>query len=139
MDSVSTLTLMNSEWLSKEFWLSHASRLPLLGRARLGPISFERFRDMLAEDAASDGPRFPSLTRLTLDYVRLAAPMADYLGDMLIERVKKGVPLEVLDLRKCVAADREIQLLKEIVVNVLLRADDDGGASAFQLARRNWG
>ena len=37
---------------------------------------------------------------------------------MLIERVEQGVPLEVLDLRTCFAADRAIQLLKEIVVEV---------------------
>jgi hypothetical protein len=37
---------------------------------------------------------------------------------MLIERVEKRVPLEVLDLRTCVAPDPAIQLLTEIVVGV---------------------
>ena len=40
------------------------------------------------------------------------------LGDMLIERVEQGVPLEVLDLLKCTAPAHAIQLLREIVVDV---------------------
>ena len=41
-----------------------------------------------------------------------------HLGDMLIKRVEQGVPLEVLDLRTCVAADRAIRSFSEIVVDV---------------------
>jgi hypothetical protein len=37
---------------------------------------------------------------------------------MLMKRVEQGVPLEVLDLRTCVAADRATQLFREVVVDV---------------------
>ena len=65
-----------------------------------------------------DGPRLPMLTKLILLDVRLNGMRALHLGDMLIERVEQGVPLEYLDLRTCVATNRAIQLLAEIVVDV---------------------
>ncbi|KAF8481686.1 hypothetical protein DFH94DRAFT_404420 [Russula ochroleuca] len=118
VNSVSTLTTTNCTRLSKEFWLSHAPRWPLLDRARLVPASIKAFRDMLAEDAPPDGPRLPLLTNLTLVNVMVTAPRTFHLCDMLMERVEQGVPLEVLDLRACFAADRAIQLLREVVVDV---------------------
>ena len=66
VNSVSTLTAQNRTRLSKEFWLSHAPRWPLLERVRLVPTAVKAFRDMLVEDAPPDGPRLPSLTKLTL-------------------------------------------------------------------------
>jgi hypothetical protein len=75
---------------------------------------------VLAEDIPldSDGPRLPMLTKLILLDARLTAIRTFNLRDMLIERVEQGVPLEYLDLRTCVAANRAIQLLAEIVVDV---------------------
>ena len=37
---------------------------------------------------------------------------------MLIEGMEQGVPLEDLDLRSCVAADRAIQFLRKIAVGL---------------------
>jgi hypothetical protein len=64
---------------------------------------------MLGEDAPPDGPRLPSLKTLILVDVNLTAVRTYDLRDMLIERVEQGVPLEVLDLRSCVVAERAIQ------------------------------
>ena len=66
VDSVSTITAANNTRLSKELWLNHAPRLPSLEKARLAPSAVKVFRDMLAKDAPPDGPRLPSLTKLTL-------------------------------------------------------------------------
>jgi len=94
--------------------------MPLLEQARLVPAAVSAFREMLAEDILldSDGPQLPMLTKLILLDVRLTAIRTYHLGDMLIKRVEQGVPLEVLDLRTCIAADRAIQFLAEIVVDV---------------------
>jgi hypothetical protein len=119
MDSVSTLTAQNQTRLSKEFWLNHAPRWPLLEQARLVPTAVKAFRDVLAEDSPPDGPRLPSLTKIILVDVTLTAARTYHLRDMLISRVEQGVPLEVLNLRTCVAADLAIELLEEIVVDVL--------------------
>ena len=118
LNSVSTFTTQDRTRLSKEFWLRHAPRWPLLEQARLVPTSVRAFRDMLAEDTPSDGPRLPSLTRLVLLGVTLNAIRTYHLRDMLIRRVEQGVPLEVLDLRTCVAVDQAIQSFAEIVADV---------------------
>jgi hypothetical protein len=118
MNSVSTLTVKNRTELSKEFWLSHAPRWPLLKQIRLVPTAVKGFRAMLAGDTPFDGPRLPSLTKLILAAVTLTAPRTFDLRDMLIERLEQGVPLEVLDLFQCYAADCAIKLLREVVVVV---------------------
>jgi hypothetical protein len=120
MNSVSTLSVQNRTRLSKEFWFRHAPRWPSLEQARLVPTAVRAFRDVLAEDIPldSDGPRLPMLTKLILLDASLTAIRTFNLSDMLIERVEQGVPLEYLDLRTCVAANRAIQLLAEIVVDV---------------------
>jgi hypothetical protein len=115
---VSILTTRDCTRLSREFWLSHAPRWTLLKQVLLVPTAIKAFRDMLVEKAPPDGPRLPLLTKITLIYVKLTALRTFHLCDMLMERVEQGVPLEVLDLRLCVAADRAVQLLKEIVVDV---------------------
>jgi hypothetical protein len=118
MNSVSILTSQNIIGLSKDFWLSHVPKWPKLEQANLGPITIKAFRDMLAEDAPPDGPRLPSLTKLVLEEVGVTVPSAYDLRDMLIERVEQGAALEVLDSRTCVADDRAIRLLAEIVADV---------------------
>ncbi|KAF8481691.1 hypothetical protein DFH94DRAFT_825642 [Russula ochroleuca] len=121
VNSVSTLTTRDSTRLSKEFWLSHVPSWPLLERVCLVPTTIKAFRDMLVEDAPPDGPRLPSLTKITLTFVKLTAPRTFHLCDMLMERVEQGVPLEVLDLHLCIVADRAIRLFKEIVVDVQMQ------------------
>ena len=114
---VSTLAAQNCRRLNREFWLSQASRLPLLERALLDPTTFMAFTHMLGEDAPPDGPRLPLLSKLNLVDFILTSFQTDHLRDMLIERVEQGVPLEVLDLSACaVVENRSIQLLGEIVV-----------------------
>ncbi|KAF8481675.1 hypothetical protein DFH94DRAFT_404322 [Russula ochroleuca] len=132
LNSVSTLTAQNHTQLSKEIWLRHVPRWPLLERARLAPTAVKAFRDMLVED-----PLLPSLTKLTLIEVTLTPLRTFHLRDMLIERVNQGVPLEVLDLSTCFTADRAIQLLKEIVVEV--QKPSDGGAMVLEEPENfNW-
>jgi hypothetical protein len=116
--SVSTLSVLSDTQLNKEFWLGHTPRFPLLEQARLVPTAVKAFRDMLAEDLSPDGPRLPSLTKLILVDVKLNGPRAYHLRDMVMERAEQGAPLEVLDLRTCLAGDRAIQSLTEIVVEV---------------------
>ena len=118
VDSVLTVTTQNRTRLSKEFCVRHAPRWPLLEQARLVPTSVGAFLEMLAEDTPPDGLRLPSLTRLIVLHVRLTSLRMYHLGDILIKRVEQGVPLEVLDLRTCVAADRATRSFSEIVVDV---------------------
>jgi hypothetical protein len=120
LNSVSTLTAQNRTRLSKESWLRHAPKLPLLEQACLVPTAVGAFREMLIEDIPldSDGPQLPMLTKLILLDVRLTPIRMLHLRDTLIERVEQGVPLEYLDLRTCNAPDCAIQLLAEIVVDV---------------------
>ena len=120
MNSVSTLTAQKSTGLSKQFWLRHTSRLPLLEQARLVSTAAEEFWKMLAEDIPldSDGPQLPKLTRLILLDVVMSTTTFHHLRDTLIARVEQGVPLECLDLRACTTRKRDFKLLTEIVVNV---------------------
>jgi F-box-like len=131
-DSLSTLTVQNNAQLSKEFWLSHAPRLPLLERVRLVPMAVAAFEEMLAEDAAPNHPLLPSLTKLIFVNETLTVYKTLRLRDVLIQRVEQGVPIETLDLRTCHVADRAIQLLAEIVVDVQSPANTlKTGGSAF--------
>ena len=121
VDSVSTLSAQNHTRLSKEFWLNQAHRLPLLERVCLVPTAVKAFRDMLAEDAPPEGPRFPLLTNLSILYVTWSSTRMYDFRDMLIERVEQGVPLESLDLSACEEPEppsRAEQVFAEIVVDV---------------------
>ncbi|KAH9984213.1 hypothetical protein BJV77DRAFT_212406 [Russula vinacea] len=118
INSVSTLITRNSSPLSEGFWLSHARRWPLLEHVLLDHTTTWAFWEMLAESAPPDGPRLPLLTKLTLIEDSLTDTETFHLRGMLIERVEQGVPLEVLDVSACFAADPLIQLLREIVVDV---------------------
>ena len=118
VNSVSAFTVRGTTKLCKEFWLSHMPRLPLLERVLLVPSAVKVFRALLGEDAPPDGPRLPSLTKLTLINLTLTGLRTYDLQDMLMERVEQGVSLEVLDLRLCFASYRAIQLLRETVVEV---------------------
>jgi len=118
LGSISTLTAHNNTQLDKEVWLRHASRWPLLERVRLVPTAFRSFREMLAEDPSPNGPRLPSLTKLTLMGVSLTVQRTYLLRDMLMKRVGQGAPLDALDLSTCFGADRAFELLEEIVVDM---------------------
>jgi len=118
LGSISTLTAHNNTKLDKEVWLKHAPSWPLLERVRLVPTALRSFREMLAEDPPPNGPLLPLLTKLNLVDVSLTVQRTYHLCDMLTERVEQGVPLEALDLSTCFVADRAVQLLQEIVVDV---------------------
>ena len=115
---ISTLTTQNKPKLSKEFWLTHAPKWSLIERATLVPTTVKGFRDMLAEGTPLDGPRLPSLTKLILVDIMLTMPRAYDLHDMILQRGEQGVPLQDLDLRKCVADVRAVGLLEGIVVEI---------------------
>ena len=117
VNSVLTFTAHNLTRLSKAFWLRHAPRWPLLEQARLVSTSVGAFTEVLDEDTPPDG-QFPSLIKPTLLDVMLCVLRMYRLRDMLIEREEQGVPLEVLDLRTCTAANRAIKFLAEIVIEV---------------------
>ncbi|KAI0299845.1 hypothetical protein BC826DRAFT_993688 [Russula brevipes] len=115
--SISTLTTQNYANLGKEVWLNHAPRLPSLERVRLSRSALRAFREML-ESTPPDGPLLPLLTTLILVDVSLTVLKTYHIRDMLMERVGQGIPLETLDLRACIATDRAVQLLAEIVADV---------------------
>jgi hypothetical protein len=142
VDSVSTFTAHSPTRLSEEFWLTHAPRWPSLEQAHLAPTAVKGFRSMLAEDAPSDGPRLPSLTKLILVDVTLTVIRTYDLRDMLIERVEQGVPFDVLDLRTSFASDCAVQFLREVVVDVKepltvdpLAMEEPEGPEYFNLQR----
>ena len=119
LNTISTLSAQNSTRLSEEVWLRHAPRLDMLKQAHLSPTAVRAFREML-ELVVPPGlpPRLPQLTKLALVGFPLTALKTYHLRDMLVKRAEQGAPLEVLDLRTCVAAERAIQLLAGIVDNV---------------------
>ena len=133
LNAISTLSALNNTRLSKEVWLSHASRLTMLKRATLVPTAVRAFRKMLEEDVPPNGlPRLPQLTTLVLSKVALTAPRTYHLRDMLVKRREHGVPLDVLDLRTCIGTERAIQLLSETVGDVQGPAESlTVGRSAF--------
>ena len=142
LDSVSNFTAQGRTRLSEGFWLTHAPRWPSLEQAHLTPTAVKGFRDMLAEDAPSDGPRLPSLTKLILVDVTFTMIRTYDLRDMLIERVEQGVPFEVLDLRTSFASDCAVQFLGEVVVDVKepltvgpLAMEEPEGPEYFHLQR----
>ncbi|KAH9170565.1 hypothetical protein EDB89DRAFT_2230574 [Lactarius sanguifluus] len=130
LEGLVTLTAENrTNVLNKQFWLRHTPKWPLLQRVRLMPAAARGFREMLLEDRMEDhggreSPLLPSLTKLILiDTPLVGAGLSTRrtlrLCDALMRRVELGVPLETLDLRKCLATSRAVELLSEIVVDVL--------------------
>ncbi|KAH9007229.1 hypothetical protein EDB86DRAFT_3097703 [Lactarius hatsudake] len=105
---------------NRQFWLWHAPKWPLLRHVRLTPATERGFREMLMEDnKRRGGPLLPLLKTLVLVDVALLERRNLRLCDALTKRVEQGVPLETLDLRKCLATGHAIELLSEIVVDVL--------------------
>ena len=117
-DAISTLSIEYPTRLTKEFLLRHVSSLVMLERVHLDPTSFRAFRDMLTEDPPPISPRLPRLRKLVLRKVSLTALRTYRLRDMLKQRAEQGAPLETLDLRRCTAAHRAIELLATTVGDV---------------------
>ncbi|KAH9058274.1 hypothetical protein EDB87DRAFT_933890 [Lactarius vividus] len=118
LDGLVTLTAQTSSRpLTEEFWLRHAPKWPLLQRVRLTRSTVRGFGEMLLED--NGGPLLPLLTTLVLVDTALTERKTLLLCDALRNRVEQGVLLETLDLRKCLAIGRVVELLSETVANVL--------------------
>jgi hypothetical protein len=117
-NSISSLTVKGGTPLGKGGWRSHASRWHKLERVCLSCSAVPEFRVMFEAAAVLGDPLLPSLEELILSNISLNAQKVYYLCDILIECVELGVPLRTLDLRTCTVADRGVQLLSEIVVDV---------------------
>jgi hypothetical protein len=137
MDSVVTLTVQDhTKLLDKEVWLRHAPRWPLLQRVRLTPSAAHGLRGVLLEDHwERENILLPSLTNLVLVESILSACRTLRLCDVMMKRVEQGVPLELLDLRTCLATSRAVELLGEIVVDVLGPAETMETRAQFPLMR----
>ena len=116
VNSISTLTTRNKARFSKKFW--DTPRWSLLKRASLTTSTFSTLLRTLTKDAPHDGPRLPWLTKLILVGISMNASNTHSLWTMLIQRVEQGVPVEKLDLSMSVVGDGDIQLLREVVVDV---------------------
>jgi hypothetical protein len=115
--SLTTKTGMNH--FTRQVWLHHAQRWPLLQRVCLSPSAAHGFVAMLLEDSGGcENPLLPSLTTLELIDAELSVRGTIHLRDALMKRVEQGVPLEALDLQSCIASNRAVELLREIVVDV---------------------
>ena len=134
LDSLMTLTLQHralSEPFAEQFGLRHSPKWPLLRRMRL-PLGYFPQRvfgeNLLEDNGGRESPLFSSLTELVLISTRLYEPWAlRLLCDALMNRVEQGVPLETLDLRRCVGdGPAEVRLLSEIVVEVLCPENAQG-------------
>jgi hypothetical protein len=120
LDNLMTLTAQKRTRLEKQFWLCHAPQWPLLRCARLGSLAASGLREMLLEDnVGRESPLLPLLAALVLFDSTLSAPRTLRLCDALMNRVEQGVPLGTLDLRRCLATHRAVELLSEIVTEVL--------------------
>ncbi|KAH9066730.1 hypothetical protein EDB87DRAFT_1587884 [Lactarius vividus] len=121
IDSLVTLTSqLRISPLNKQSWLRHVPRWSLLQCVHLGTPAARGFTEMLLEDTGErECSLLPSLMKLVLVDIALSARRTLRLCDALMKRVEQGVPLETLDLSKCSATSRAIELLGEIVVDVL--------------------
>jgi hypothetical protein len=106
--------------LQKNTWFHHVPRCPLLQCVRLSPSAARGFTEMLLEDnGGRKSPLLPLLTKLVLDDTEINPRRTFRLCDALMKRVEQGVPLETLDLHRCIATSHAVDLLSEIVVDVL--------------------
>jgi hypothetical protein len=115
-----TLAVHKHTELDKQFWIRYAPQWPLLQHMQLGPAA-HRFEEMLLQEnnGRCKSPLLPLLKKLVLVELTLSASRTLHLCDALMNRVEQGAPLETLDLRKCHATSRAVELLSEIVVEVL--------------------
>ncbi|KAH8987332.1 hypothetical protein EDB86DRAFT_3210487 [Lactarius hatsudake] len=121
LDCLVTLTAHGKKSTSPHLW-HRAPKWPLLWLVRLTPSAAYGFMEALLEDnGGRESPLLPSLTKLVLIDTALVdiTPTARMICDALVKRAEQGVPLEILDLRTCLASSRAVELLSEIVVDVL--------------------
>ena len=121
LDHLVTLTSRNRLCpFDEQVCLRHLPRLPLLRCLRLGPSPANKFQEMLLNDnGGRESPLLPSLTTIILVDTIISVRRTLRLCDTLMKRVEQGVPLEMLNLRNCIATSRTAELLSEIVVDVL--------------------
>jgi hypothetical protein len=121
LDGIVTLAVEKRTRLDKQFWLRHAPQWPLLRCTQLGSLAASGLREMLLEDndAGRESPLLPLLTKLVLFDSTFSAPRTLRLRDALMTRVERGIPLGTLDLRRCFATNRAVNLLSGFVTEVL--------------------
>ncbi|KAH8992364.1 hypothetical protein EDB92DRAFT_1857440 [Lactarius akahatsu] len=122
LDGLVTLTAHGKSSTSPQLWLYHGPKWPLLWLVRLTPSAAHAFNEALLEDnGGRESLLLQSLTKLVLIDTALIdiTPTARLICDALMKRVEQGVPLEILDLRTCLATSCAVELFSEIVVNVL--------------------
>lgn len=101
----------------KLFWPRHAANWPLLRRTRLEDCTQDEFKDMLNDNHSNR--LLPALTELVL----VGALSQDW-AFALKRRAELGLPLERLDLRRCVPySPEEVPLLSKISVDFLAPED----------------
>ena len=118
--SLATLTVLNFTEVTRPLWLRHAPQWPLLKRIWLGKTALPPFIDAMIdvdEDTPPEGPLLPSLEELVITGPSLTMDIALRLRDMLLLRVKQGVPIQSLDLRRCAVPGDAMRLFGDIVAN----------------------
>jgi hypothetical protein len=120
LDGIVTLAVERSTRLDEHFWLRHAPQWPLVQCMQLGSRAASVFREMLMDDhEGRESQLFPLLTKLVLFDTSFSAPRTYQLRDALTNRGEQGLPLKTLDLRRCIATRRAIEVLIETVTEVL--------------------
>jgi hypothetical protein len=121
LGSLVTLTAQNcTRPLDEQFWLRHVLRWPLLRSVRLWPSAAYGFREMMKDNGGHENPLLPSLTKLVLIKTALLARRTLHLCDALRKRAEMGVPLKMLDLRRCLGyTSHFVGPLRDIVAEVL--------------------
>ena len=120
LDSIVTLTTDGFSQFDEQFWLRYAPRWPLLRRVRLASPAARGFTEMLLDEHGErECPLLPLLSKLVLNKAGLRARRILLLCNAFMKRMEQGVPLETLELHKCLATSRAVDLLSEIVVEVL--------------------
>ena len=120
LNNLVTLSSAGSSKFDEQFWLRYAPGWPLLRNLRLEPPAVLGFMLMLLkENGEHELPLLPFLTKLVLVHLGLNVHRTFVLCDALMKRVEQGVPLETLDIRKCLVSSHAVELLGEIVVEVV--------------------
>ena len=107
---------------TQHFWQHFSPKWPLLQCVRLAPDLASGFIWMLLEDSGGrEKPLLPSFKQLVMVDFSFYTPSLLPLCDALRKRAKEGVPVKILDLRKCKPdlderAEAWLKSLSDIVV-----------------------
>ena len=115
--SLATLTVLNFSVVTRNIWLRYTPRWSSLTRVRLGCTVMRPFIDALTEDAPPEGPLLPSLVNLVITGTPLTMDTAQRLREMLLVRMRQGVPIQTLDLCGCAVLDGAMELIGDIVAD----------------------